>query len=160
MMIVHLGRSEGIGQVMFDFRTMSFNVFLLFALCLTAGSSWSEEGGILSRIEEERAAILDENRPSVVRIHSLFSSSSDDEGLQLGRGFTHGTGFFFDNNGHILTVEKAVRDAEAIWVTLANGSQTKATFLASDPASETVGRMPSRTLSRSRLAYFSRPNSR
>ena len=100
-------------------------------------AAWSgDEGGILNQMEQEIASILEANRPSVVRIHTIYSQSGRGEGLQYGKGFTHGTGFVFDKEGHILTVDRAVRGAEEIWVTLASGFQVRASYVASDPASE------------------------
>ncbi len=108
----------------------------LISLLPWAGNGWAGQASILNRIENEIASILEENRDGVVRIHSLYNSSGEDEGLQYGRGFVHGTGFVIDSNGHILTVDKAVARAEEIRVTLTTGEQALANFIASDPASE------------------------
>lgn len=99
------------------------------------GLGWAgEQRSLLHRIEEEIATILEDNRSSVVRIHAFYAHSREEAGF--GAGFMHGTGFVFDPKGYILTVEEAVRGAEEIRVTLASGLQARATFVASDPASE------------------------
>ncbi len=110
----------------------------LTLVCLLAwvGPGWTGDESILNMIENEIASILEENRDGVVRIHSLYKNPGSDQGLQYGKGFVHGTGFFIDSDGHILTVDKAVRMAEEIRVTLATGEQLLARFIASDPASE------------------------
>lgn len=108
----------------------------LIGLLAWAGNGWARETSILNRIENEIASILEENRDGVVRIHSLYDHSGEDQGLQYGRGFVHGTGFVIDSHGHILTVDKAVARAEEIRVTLTTGEQARANFVASDPASE------------------------
>tara|TARA_B100001123_G_scaffold433226_1_gene557553 strand:- start:3760 stop:4983 length:1224 start_codon:yes stop_codon:yes gene_type:complete len=111
-------------------------LILLVASFLFAGTTWCGEQSLLNQIEEERAAIFEKNRPSVVRIHTISSDPGSGDGIQLGRGFMHGTGFVFDRKGYILTVDKAVSDAEEIWVTLASGMQLRAELVASDPNSE------------------------
>ena len=43
------------------------------ALCLLfVGKGWTEERSLLCTLEEEIAAILEDNRQSVVRIHTLY----------------------------------------------------------------------------------------
>ena len=100
------------------------------------GDGWSGELNLLNAIEREIVSIIENNRSSVVRIHTLHIHPKSDKEELFGTGFTHGTGFLFDSKGHILTVEGAVRNAEVIRVTLASGMETKATFVASDPVSE------------------------
>lgn len=95
-----------------------------------------DEAGLLRRIEEERAEILETARLSVVRIHAIQSRGPQEDGQQLGQGFTHGTGFLIDGEGHVLTVDEAVRGADEIHVTLATGVQVPARFIGSDRASE------------------------
>ncbi len=128
--------------------------WMLVALALWPGAAWSgEHRSLLNTIEEEIATILEDNRSSVVRIHTLYSHPENEAGL--GTGFMHGTGFVFDPRGYILTVEEAVREAEEIRVTLASGLQVRAVFIASDPASEVaviqaaVDSLPAATLGNS-----------
>ena len=118
--------------------TRSLGALALAFVCLfwPAADCLANDAGLLRRIEEERAAILERNRSSVVRIHAIYATSGGDEGLQLGRGFTHGTGFIIDGSGHVLTVEEAVRGADEIRVTLDSGVQVPATYVGSDEASE------------------------
>ncbi len=112
-----------------------FTILVGLALLCGPGVGWAgEQRSLLHKIEEERATILEDNRSSVVRIHAFYAHSGEEAGF--GAGFMHGTGFVFDPRGYILTVEEAVRGAEEIRVTLASGLQTRATFVASDPASE------------------------
>ena len=49
--------------------------------------------------------------------------------------FTHGTGFIFDPQGYILTIEAAIADADEIRVTLASGVQVRASLVGADPVS-------------------------
>ncbi|MDP6778119.1 MAG: trypsin-like peptidase domain-containing protein [Candidatus Latescibacteria bacterium] len=94
------------------------------------------EPALLTRIENEIADILEDNRSGVVRIHTILSHQREDASAQFGLRFTHGTGFVFDPAGYVLTVDEAVRGADRITVTLASGQKVPATFIASDPASE------------------------
>ena len=93
-------------------------------------------GGVLKGIDEERAEILEKNRPGVVRIHTSYAHAGSVEGLQYGKGFMHGTGFVLDTRGNIITVHRAVKGAEEIWVTLSTERRLPARFVASDPVSE------------------------
>ena len=126
-----------------------FPALLSLAVWLAGGTTqtWSAERGMLTRIEDEIASIFAENRSSVVRIHTMYApvAARGEAGRQ--DGFTQGTGFVFDARGYILTVVKAVEDAEEIRVILDSGLQMPATFVASDPASEVaVIRVASDTL--------------
>ena len=98
--------------------------------------TWSAEPGLLTRLEDEIASIFAGNRASVVRIHTMYAPVAASGGAGQQDGFTQGTGFVFDARGYILTVVKAVENAEEIRVILASGLQMPATFVASDPASE------------------------
>jgi serine protease Do len=91
--------------------------------------------GVLQAIEKEIANLLEQNRACVVRIHAIYSPDSHAESLQYGSGYTHGTGFVFDPEGFVVTVDKAVVGAREIRVTLADGEVRTASFVASDPAS-------------------------
>jgi serine protease Do len=117
-------------------NTMARLLLMLITLLFIPGTTWCGEQSLLNKIEEERATIFEKNRPSVVRIHTIYSDPGSGEGIQLGRGFMHGTGFVFDKKGYILTVDKAVSGAEEIWVTLASGMQLPAELVATDPNSE------------------------
>ncbi len=106
---------------------------LLFALPKAAQTG---EQAMLTRIENEIADILEDNRTGVVRIHTALAHQREDAPTQFGRRFSRGTGFIFDSAGYVLTVDEAVRGAEKITVTMASGVKAPATFIASDPASE------------------------
>ena len=112
--------------------------FLIVAGILLSfpGAAYCRAGSVLKGIEEERAEILERNRAGVVRIHAMFTQSGMADGLQYGKGFMHGTGFVLDSKGTIVTVLRAVKDAEEIWVTLGTGRRLPARFVASDPVSE------------------------
>ena len=107
---------------------------ILLGLSLFFGKGWAAEGGVLQAIENEIAAILESNRQGVVRIHALYPRSRAGNG-PFGSVFTHGTGFVFDPQGYILTIEAAVKEAEEIRVTLASGMQVQAVLVGSDPIS-------------------------
>ncbi|MDE2998221.1 MAG: S1C family serine protease [Gemmatimonadota bacterium] len=101
-----------------------------------AGVTDCRAGSVLRGIEEERAEILEKNRAGVVRIHAMFTQMGTAEGLQYGKGFMHGTGFVLDSKGTIVTVLRAVKDADEISVILGTGRRLPARFVASDPVSE------------------------
>ena len=100
------------------------------------GAADCDAGSLLKGMEEERAEILEKNRAGVVRIHASYTQTGAVEGLQYGKGFMHGTGFVLDSKGTIITVHRAVKDAEEIWVTLGTGRRLQARFVAADPVSE------------------------
>lgn len=102
------------------------------ALCLLAGKGWAT--GLLHALENEIAAILENNRQGVVCIHALYPRPQADSG-PLGSVFAHGTGFVFDPRGYILTLEAAVKDAEEIRVALASGDPVRASLVGTDPIS-------------------------
>ena len=114
-----------------------WTVPLLTGLLLAGpGAKECVGGGVLKGIDEERAEILEKNRPGVVRVHTSFTHAGSVEGLQYGKGFMHGTGFVLDTTGNIITVHRAVKGAEEIWVTLSTERRLPARFVASDPVSE------------------------
>lgn len=93
--------------------------------------------GLLRALEQEIAQLFEENRTCVVRIHAIYApDGSAGESLQYGSGYTHGTGFVFDPEGFVMTVDKAVAGAREIRVTLMNGQTHAASLVASDPASD------------------------
>ena len=102
------------------------------ALCLLVGKGWAT--GLLHALENEIAAILENNRQGVVCIHALYPRPQADSG-PLGSVFAHGTGFVFDPRGYILTLEAAVKDAEEIRVTRVSGVQARASLVGTDPIS-------------------------
>ena len=99
------------------------------------GAADCDAGSVLKGMEEERAEILEKNRAGVVRIHASYTQAGAAVGLQYGKGFMHGTGFVLDSKGTIVTVHRAVKDAEEIWVTLGTGRRLQARLVASDPVS-------------------------
>ncbi len=106
------------------------------ALCLlVVGKGWTEERSLLCALEEEIATILEDNRQSVVRIHTLYPPRVRADSGPFGSVFTHGTGFIFDPQGYILTIEAAIADADEIRVTLASGVQVRAALVGADPIS-------------------------
>jgi S1-C subfamily serine protease len=113
-----------------------FPMFILACLGGSVGQAFGEKASLLRQMEEERAGILEVAQASVVRIHAIYASDAESEGQKLGQGFTHGTGFIFDDVGHILTVDEAVRGADEIRVTLHSGLQVPAEWVGSDQASE------------------------
>lgn len=113
---------------------MILPVVLVFGM---TGIAMPAEGqSVLQAIEKEIAQLLEQNRACVVRIHAIYAPADRDESLQYGSGYTHGTGFVFDPEGFVMTVDKAVVGAREIRVTLANGEVRTASFVASDPTSD------------------------
>lgn len=117
-------------------RTLWTVPIVLGILLSGPGATDCRADSVLKGIEEERAEILEKNRAGVVLIHASYTQTGAVEGLQYGKGFMHGTGFVLDNRGTIVTVHRAVKDAEEIWVTLDTGRRLPARFVASDPVSE------------------------
>jgi S1-C subfamily serine protease len=87
--------------------------------------------GDLTELERTNIRIYKENAPSVVHIttlvvrSSLFSNSEVPEGT--------GSGFLWDENGHIVTNYHVVRNADAANVTLADQTTYKAYFVGGAP---------------------------
>ena len=92
--------------------------------------------GLLQAIDAEISDLLESNRRCVVRIHTIYGPSQDARTFGYGSAYTHGTGFLIDVSGHILTVDKAVKGASEIRVTLADGTVSEAAFVASDTTSD------------------------
>lgn len=92
--------------------------------------------GLLQKIEAEISDLLEHNRGCVVRIHTIYGPIEDAAALGFGTAYTHGTGFLIDSTGHVLTVDKAVKGASEIRVTLGDGSVVEGEFVASDPTSD------------------------
>ena len=92
--------------------------------------------GLLQAIDSEISDLLENNRQCVVRIHTIYGPSQDPRAFGYGNAYTHGTGFLIDVSGHILTVDKAVKGASDIRVTLADGTLLEAAFVASDTISD------------------------
>ena len=112
------------------------SLWCAMALCLLfVGRGWTEERSLLCALEEEIATILENNRQSVVRIHTLYPPRARADSGPFGSVFTHGTGFIFDPQGYILTIEAAIADADEIRVTLASGVQVRAALVGADPIS-------------------------
>ncbi len=120
-------------RVRLAFMAMIMRCFwCAMALCLFVGKGWTT--GLLHALENEIAAILENNRQGVVCIHALYPRPRADS-EPFGSVFTHGTGFVFDPRGYILTIEAAVKNAEEIRVTFASGDQMRAALVGSDPIS-------------------------
>ena len=92
--------------------------------------------GLLKAIEAEISTLFETNRSCVVRIHTVYAASDHPSRRPLGTGYTHGTGFLFDDQGHVLTVDKAVSKGTEIRVTRSDGRVSRAEFVASDPTSD------------------------
>jgi S1-C subfamily serine protease len=86
--------------------------------------------------EEERTtiAIFRRNSPSVVHITTLVSAATDYFGMdvqQIPQGT--GSGFVWDSEGHIVTNYHVIAESEAIHVTLADRSTSKARLVGAYP---------------------------
>ena len=115
-------------------KICSLGLMGLIASVLPVDSVWSADSGVLYAIENEISAILDVNRPGVVRIHALYPQDRTDNPT-TGAVFTHGTGFIFDARGYILTIDAAVQGAEEIHVFLASDRRVLAHLVGADPIS-------------------------
>lgn len=124
-----------------NIRIVVVPVILLFGMTGIPANAQTDPAprptsGLLQAIETEISSLLEANRRCVVRIHTIYGPVEDEASLGFGNGYTHGTGFLIDADGHVLTVDKAVKGASRIRVTLADGSISQAVFVASDPTSD------------------------
>jgi S1-C subfamily serine protease len=120
-------------------RSVWVPVILIWMAGIPANAQTSEpvsRSGLLQAIEAEIADLFLSNRRCVVRIHTIYGPQQDATSYGFGNAYTHGTGFLIEETGHILTVDKAVKGASKIRVTMADGSVLEAVFVASDPTSD------------------------
>lgn len=102
---------------------------LVLAACLFSGCTTSvraQEGGLED--------VFDRIKGSVVTLNTLsraLSPTSDDKVLAASAGI--GSGVLIDDEGHIITAAHVVQTADAILVSMADGSTIEADVISSDP---------------------------
>ena len=79
-------------------------------------------------------AVYQQNGPSVVNITSMAVSPSQSGGGLQPQGI--GSGWMYDQAGHIVTNNHVVAEAEALVVTFSNGTTTSATLTGRDPEND------------------------
>src|SRR5262245_1188815 len=91
----------------------------------------------------DAAALYEKSSPGVVHITVTQGGSSDSEGVSPfspggGEQKALGTGFVYDQEGHIVTASHVVSGATDISVRFADGTTADATLVGSDPSSDTA----------------------
>ncbi|MEM9065142.1 MAG: trypsin-like peptidase domain-containing protein [Planctomycetota bacterium] len=84
-----------------------------------------EADDILARIDQAQTAVADIVMPSVVHIETTRRE-------RRSRGLSSGTGWVFDEQGHIVTNAHVIRSAQDITVQFANGRTAEAVLVADD----------------------------
>ena len=132
-------------------RIVLFGIFLLVAAYVAEPyvARWLtpstprmvEMRGSLAEFEKTTIAIFDRVSPSVVQVAGRSDRAGGGEGLQSG------TGFLWDNAGHIVTNEHVVQGASGIMVRLASGDTIEAEVVGEAPAYDlAVLQIPARAL--------------
>lgn len=99
---------------------------------------------ILDAINQAHRDIATIVEPSVVYISTQKTGVFDRRGTRV---LSSGSGWVFDEDGHIVTNDHVIRDAERIEVQLYNGQLVEAEFVGSDPETDiAVIRVPSGNL--------------
>jgi Do/DeqQ family serine protease len=133
------------------FRAVAVNALAV----LVVGSSAVAESPLLRELEQSFIRIGDQVSPSVVNIDVTSSPGRDGEGMsrpledffrffnvpegerpQLPRSTAAGSGFIYDAQGHIITNNHLVRNADSITVRLWNGEEIEASVVGRDPATD------------------------
>ena len=98
----------------------------------------------LSRAQRDLAAFV---QPSVVHIESIRRARSNDDAT-----FSTGSGWIWDDAGHVVTAWHVVRDAEKIDVQLHDGSRRRGKIMAFDPLTDiaVISIEPARTIAATR----------
>lgn len=93
-----------------------------------------ERGSVLDQLNIETRAIGDAVMPGVVHIDVRYSPVTDEDGNRR-RGFrsSNGSGWFFDEQGHIVTNAHVVQGASRIRVQLNDGRVHNAELVGIDP---------------------------
>ncbi|MBK8049910.1 MAG: trypsin-like peptidase domain-containing protein [Anaerolineales bacterium] len=102
-----------------------------------------------SSLDEDQmslAALYEQLSPSVVNIQVIGTATTaalpDIPGFELPEGMPdqqtlgEGSGFIYDNDGHIVTNNHVVEDAEQVRVTFSNGMWAEAKVVATDPQAD------------------------
>ncbi len=98
-------------------------------VCLAAPAAWAQTG-----TEDQVIAVYQQCSPSVVNITTLayvynwFSGNTQEEGT--------GSGFVYDDQGHILTNYHVVQGADELIVTLGGGEEYAATVVGTDSSND------------------------
>jgi S1-C subfamily serine protease len=118
---------------------------LLCALAVPRADAGGEKGSLLAQVGRELEELAAGVRPSVIQVIAEGETPMPVPGMLLpGSPFRRlrgepsfrrrsGSGFFIDNEGHILTTDHVVRDARRIMVRLENGAEHEAQLKGRDP---------------------------
>jgi serine protease Do len=86
--------------------------------------------GLLETMDQEVSAIYEKSKAAVVKVHTQRLLQIGN--LSLVPSHRIGTGFFIDNDGHLLTAATVVADASSCWIDW-NGQKMNARILGRDP---------------------------
>jgi serine protease Do len=105
-------------------------------------------GSILARLSHAQRDLAAFVQPSVVHIESIRRGRSDDDDAT----FSTGSGWIWDDAGHVVTAWHVVRDADTIDVQLHDGSRRRGEIAAFDPLTDiaVVNIEPIRTIAATR----------
>jgi S1-C subfamily serine protease len=93
-----------------------------------------ERGTVLDQMNMEMRAIADAVMPGVVHIDVRFAPAPSEEGARRrGVRSSNGSGWFFDDRGHIVTNAHVVQNATRIVVQLSDGRVHEAEVVGIDP---------------------------
>lgn len=98
----------------------------------TAAWNWLEDSSILGELNEAYRQIADAVGPTVVHITTRYTEQNPRRQEDVVRSAT-GSGWLYDEQGHIVTNEHVVRNAEEIEVQLHSGVLRQATLVGKDP---------------------------
>lgn len=131
-----------------------FAVVLTVLIAVLASGIAAAQSPLLKEIEDSFVRLHEQIGPSVVSIEVKGPAGEDAEDMDLFRRFfgvpnpergqrapmprpqAQGSGFIFDKEGHIITNNHVVEDAETILVKLWNGSEYEAKLIGNDPESD------------------------
>ena len=116
-------------------------LMLIFAGCtsqkvattptIRSTSPQSSAAGSIADIEATLESVYAQNNPSVVNIQVILPATLDNVG-----GAALGSGFVWDNSGHIVTNNHVVDGATSITVTFYDGTIVQASLVGADPDSD------------------------
>jgi serine protease Do len=150
-------------------------VFAALAVAVANAGAYAQQGTTIKTLEEDYVALTNIIRPVVVNIDTKGTVSDGEDSGEMSDLFrffgipspegqetprpkrmrmAQGSGFIYDDQGHIITNNHMVEDTSDITVKLASGKQYKATVVGRDPDTDiaVIKITPDEPLPVSRLA--------
>ena len=114
---------------------------------VTAAQAATSSGDVLTALEDRLGQIYDQVNPSVVNIQVVLQAGSSTGSLPQFPGFpslpqdipqqgAQGSGFVWDKEGHIVTNNHVVENADTITVVFSDGTSVPAEVVGADPDSD------------------------